>query len=81
MSNDTDDRIARLTALAQRVPEWPAMVQLPTERLCVVPEVNGVSVRIVDPSGDLLLIAVRRHPRAADALEAALLVLAGGEVP
>jgi hypothetical protein len=64
----TDDRIARLTELAQRV--W-APRSLYVEQAS---EFQSAAVRGVDDDQPWLL--VEDHPRALDALEAALLVLA-----
>lgn len=64
-----DERIQRLTELARRV--WPDQHPLELEAM---PQWQSAAVRM-EANGELLLL-VENHPRAFDALEAALLVLA-----
>lgn len=64
-----DERIARCTELARRV--WPeASVEFSCRMWCVDAP-NNAHDAVVE------MLAVHDHPRALDALEAALLVLAG----
>lgn len=61
-----DERIQRLTELARRV--WPDELVIE-----IITDAEGVSVE----SDRCILCTVEQHERALDALEAALLVLAG----
>jgi len=69
-----DERLARLTELARRV--WPhARIEWDGDALCVLGPVQQANGRTVVAEH----LRINPHPRAADALEAALLVLASGE--
>lgn len=67
-----DERIARLTKLARRV--WPGL-EMKIEHSDRVSTVWSMSC---DYPGEMVLhVTMREHPRALDALETALLALAG----
>jgi hypothetical protein len=71
MTEPDDARIGRLTALARKAwPDEDAQIGNPKGK---DPEKAGVFVA----SSEWTLLGVAAHPRALDALEAALLVLAG----
>jgi len=71
----TDDRIARLTDLARQA--WPPGPHDTDLTIDEMPDFQSAAVRV---NGEALLL-VEDHPKALDAIEAALYVLIGKDEP